>query len=32
MTLQSAVPAGICLWDMQDMIRKLPGMGKTRVV
>ena len=26
-----AVLAGGCFWGMQDLIRKLPGVGKTRV-
>jgi peptide-methionine (S)-S-oxide reductase len=28
---QRAILAGGCFWGMQDLIRKLPGVGKTRV-
>mgnify|MGYP002633914461 FL=1 len=31
MTQQRAVLAGGCFWGMQDLIRKLPGVVKTRV-
>ncbi|EPX86962.1 peptide-methionine (S)-S-oxide reductase MsrA [Salipiger mucosus] len=31
MTDQRAVLAGGCFWGMQDLIRKLPGVSKTRV-
>lgn len=31
MTEQRAVLAGGCFWGMQDLIRKLPGVGRTRV-
>ncbi|WP_153556266.1 peptide-methionine (S)-S-oxide reductase MsrA [Roseimaritima sediminicola] len=31
MTTQRAVLAGGCFWGMQDLIRKLPGVLKTRV-
>ncbi|SPF81151.1 peptide-methionine (S)-S-oxide reductase MsrA [Pseudoprimorskyibacter insulae] len=31
MSVQRAVLAGGCFWGMQDLIRKLPGVSKTRV-
>ena len=31
MTLERAVLAGGCFWGMQDLIRRLPGVAKTRV-
>lgn len=31
MTTERAVLAGGCFWGMQDLIRRLPGVGKTRV-
>lgn len=31
MTIERAILAGGCFWGMQDLIRKLPGITKTRV-
>ncbi len=31
MSMESAILAGGCFWGMQDLIRKLPGVEKTRV-